>query len=288
MRFIIDPLPMNRTTIVLLAAVALMSTGCDKLKSRDQLNKGIQAYRNARYTDAVEFFKNAVALDSSNLNGRRYLATAYMSQYIPGADSPDNNRMAKAAKDEFLGVLKDNPNDTLALASLASLAYQQAQGVSEMDKKFERLNEAKEWYQKLAQADPQNKEAYYSLGVIDWAETYPVRMTARAKLGMKPEDPGPVKDKKVKEELRQRNLPLIEDGIKNLQKAIEIDPNYDDAMAYMNLLYRERADLAETPDEFKKDIDTAESWVQKSLDTKKRNGARAAAAGTGGITPDAK
>jgi tetratricopeptide (TPR) repeat protein len=279
---------MNRITIVFLAALAFMSAGCDKLKSRDQLNKGITAYRNARYNDAVEFFKNSVALDSSNLNGRRYLATAYMSQYIPGADSPDNNLMAKAAKDEFLNVLKENPNDTLALASLASLAYSQAQGVSDLDKKFERLNEAKEWHRKLVQADPQNKEAYYSLGVIDWAETYPIRMTARAKLSMKPEDPGPIKDKKVKEELRQRNLPLIEDGIKNLQKAIEIDPNYDDAMSYINLIYRERADLAEAPEEYKKDSDIAEQWVKKSMDTKKRKGAQAAATAAGGITQESK
>jgi tetratricopeptide (TPR) repeat protein len=278
---------MKRTLIVLIAGLAFFSSGCEKLRSRDNLNKGVQAYRNARYSDAVEFFKTSVSLDPTNKNGRLYLATAYMSQYIPGADSPENNQMAKAAKTEFLKVLSEDPKDKIALASLASLAYNQAQGVPDLDKKFERLNEAKEWYKKLVEADPQNREAYYSLGVIDWAETYPVRTTARVKLGMKPEDPGPIKDKKVKEELRQKNLPLVEDGLKQLSKAIEIDPNYDDAMAYMNLLYRERADLAETPDEFKKDIDTAESWVQKSLDTKKRNGARAAA-GAGGITPDAK
>jgi tetratricopeptide (TPR) repeat protein len=278
---------MKRTLIVLIAGLAFFSSGCEKLRSRDNLNKGVQAYRNARYSDAVEFFKTSVSLDPTNKNGRLYLATAYMSQYIPGADSPENNQMAKAAKTEFLKVLSEDPKDKIALASLASLAYNQAQGVPDLDKKFERLNEAKEWYKKLVEADPQNREAYYSLGVIDWAETYPVRTTARVKLGMKPEDPGPIKDKKVKEELRQKNLPLVEDGLKQLSKAIEIDPNYDDAMAYMNLLYRERADLAETADEFKKDIDTAESWVQKSLDTKKRNGARAAA-GAGGITPDAK
>ncbi len=265
-----------------------MSTGCEKLRGRDNLNKGIQAYKNARYADAVEFFKTSISLDPSNKNGRLYLATAYMSQYIPGADSPENNQMAKAAKTEFQKVLADSPNDKIALASLASLAYNQAQGVPELDKKFERLDEAKEWYKKLVEADPQNREAYYSLGVIDWAETYPVRNTARVKLGMKPEDPGPIKDKKVKEELRQRNLPLIEDGLKQLSKSLEIDPNYDDAMAYVNLLYRERADLAETSDEYKKDSETADGWVQKSLDTKKKNGARQAAAGAGGITPESK
>lgn len=266
-----------------LVALVLAATGCDKLKSRDQLNKGIAAYKNAKYADAVEFFKNSAQLDPTNMNSRLYLATAYMSQYIPGADSPENNQMAKAAQDEFKEVLKHDPNDKIALASLASLAYQEAQGVPELEKKFEKLNEAKAWYKKLVDADPQNKEAYYSLGVIDWAETYPIRMQARVKLGMKPEDPGPIKDKKVRVELRERNLPMVEDGIKNLQKALELDPNYDDAMSYLNLLYRERADISDDPEAYKKDIATAEQWVQKSLDTKKM---KAAKQPTGGITAE--
>ena len=266
---------MKKTLSVLgLAFLAFVGAGCNKLKSRDALNQGVQAYRNARYSAAVDLFKTAVALDPDNSNGRLYLATAYMSQYIPGADTPENVQMAKAARDEFMRVLEKNPNDKLALASLANIAYQQAQGVPELEKKFQRLDEAKEWYRKLVAADPQNKEAYYSLGVIDWAETYPIRTTARVKLGMKPEDPGPIKDKKVKEELRARNLPMVEDGIKNFQKALEIDPNYDDAMSYINLIYRERADLADNPEGYKKDSDMADSWVQKSLDTKKMKAAK--------------
>lgn len=266
---------MNKTLTVLgLVVIALASTGCDKLKSRDALNQGVQAYKNAKYAQAVDFFKTSVSLDPENENGRLYLATAYMSQYIPGADSPENNQMAKAAKDEFLKVLEKHPNDKIALASLASLAYQQAGGVTNLDEKFKKLDEAKDWYRKLLVADPTNKEAYYSLGVIDWAETYPVRTAARVKLGMKPEDPGPIKDKKVREEIRERNMPLIEDGIKNLSKAIELDPNYDDAMAYLNLIYRERADLEDTPDQYQKDSQLADSWVQKSLDTKRMKAAK--------------
>ena len=64
---------------------------------------------------------------------------------------------------------------------------------------------------------------------------------------MKPEEPGPLKDKKVKAELQAQYSAVIDDGIKNLQKALDIDPNYDDAMAYMNLLIREKADLDDTP-----------------------------------------
>jgi hypothetical protein len=92
---------------------------------------------------------------------------------------------------------------------------------------------------------------------------------------MKPEDPGPIKDKKLKEELKAQYGPMVEDGIKNLQKALDVDPQYDDAMAYMNLLIRERADLADTPEEYKKQVDIADNWVQKALETKKLKAERA-------------
>jgi tetratricopeptide (TPR) repeat protein len=258
-------------------------TGCDKLKSRDRLNRGVQAYKSAKYADAVDFFKEAVALDPNNLNGRLYLATAYMSQYIPGATSPENLQVAKQAKDEFLRVLEKDSNDKTALASLASLSYQQAQGEPDLDTKLKKLDEAKEWYLKLIAADPQNKEGFYSLAVIDWVKWYAAWMRSRADLGMKPEEPGPLKDKKVKDQLKDQYSAVIEDGIKNLQKALDIDPNYDDAMAYMNLLIRERADLDDTPDQYKKDVDVADGWVQKALDTKKMKAAKEAAKGNTGI-----
>ena len=277
---------MKKTIIILgVGALALLSAGCEKLKSRDQMNQGVQAYRNARYGEAVEHFKQAVQLDPTNVNGKLYLATAYMTQYIPGAESPDNKQLAGAAKKEFMEVLRDNPNDKTALASLASLSYQEAQSIPNLDDKLAKLDEAKDWNLKLIKADPQNKEAYYSLGVIDWLKWYPNLMKARAAMGMKPEDPGPLKDKKVKEELKQKYEPLIDDGIKNLQTALNIDPNYDDAMAYMNLLIRERADLADSTDQYKKDIETADGWVQKALETKKMKAAKAAST-TNGITAE--
>jgi tetratricopeptide (TPR) repeat protein len=171
-------------------------------------------------------------------------------------------------------VLEQNPSDKIAVASLASLHYSQAQGTQKLEDKLARLDEAKTWYQKLAEVDPQNKEAYYSLGVIVWAKWYPALMTERAKLGMKAEDPGPLKDKKVKAELKEKWGGMIQEGIKNLEKALEVDKEYDDAMAYMNLLIRERADLADSPEEYKKEVETADAWVQKALETKKIKAAR--------------
>ena len=87
---------------------------------------------------------------------------------------------------------------------------------------------------------------------------------------MRPEDPGPLKDKKVRDELRAKYLDMVNDGIKNLDQALEIDPRYDDAMAYLNLLYRERADLAgHTRESTRPTSNQADAWLQKTLDTRK-------------------
>jgi len=270
---------------ILTGILILGAAGCDKLKSRDDINKGIAAFKNAKYGDAVELFKQAAALDPDNPNARLYLATSYMSQWIPGAESPENLQFAQMAKDEFLKVLEKKPDDTTALASLASLSYNQASSLTG-EQKAKKFDEAADWYKKLIVADPKNKEAYYSLGVIAWAKWYPALMTARAELRMKPEDPGPVKDKKVKDELKEKYAAMVDDGIANLQKALDLDKEYDDAMAYMNLLIRERADLVDNPDEYKKQIEVADSWVQKALDTKKLKAARTPT--TGGIVQDSK
>lgn len=265
----------NLTFVAALLAAGLLvivNAGCEKLKARDNLNKGVQAFKNAQYPQAVDYFKEAVQLDPTFPTARLYLATAYMQQYIPGAESEENLRMAQAAHEEFQKVLEQDPNNTVALASIALLYFNQ-----------KKLDEAKQWYEKLIAVDPNNKEAHYTLGVIAWTESFQPRMDARAKLGMRPEDPGPIKDRKIRLELREKYLPIIETGMQHLEKALEIDQEYDDAMAYLNLLYRERADLAESKEDYEKDTEAAESWVQKTLETKKLKASRVP---TGGFTTE--
>jgi len=267
---------MRKLPLILgVAALALVATSCQKLKSRDQLNKGVQAFKNAQYADAVESFKTAVELDPTFPTARLYLGTAYMQQYIPGAESPENNRMATAARDEFMKVLEQDPNEKTAIASLASLYLNQ-----------KNWDESEKWYRKYAAVDPNNPVPYYSLGFIAWSKWYPAYGTARAGLGMKQEDPGPIKDKKVKEELKAKYGPVIDGGLQALDKALQIDPDYDDAMAYENLLIRERADLTDNKDEYEKQVKVADDWVAKALETKKRNAEKKAKATPGGIVAD--
>jgi Tfp pilus assembly protein PilF len=271
---------MNRknTSLMLVMAVVLLvvfGVGCQKLRARDRLNKGVQSFRSGSYPTAVEFVKEAVSLDPQFPTARLYLAMSYRMQWIPGAESPENVRMWQASHDEFMRVLEQDPKNTLALAYLANLFFEQ-----------KKLDEARKWYMELAKADPGNRDAYYTLGVIAWTKTYEPRMNARFKLNMRPDDPGPLKDKKAREELAAGSLPVIDEGLQSLQKALAIDKQDAEAMAYMNLLYRERSDLEDTPAACKKDLEAAESWVNKSMETKKAKAAAAAKKSGGGITMD--
>ena len=265
----------TRTRVLAFVALALAlmaTTSCNKLRARDQLNKGVQAYKGAKYEEAIEHFKTAVSLDPALLNARLYLATAYAQQYIPGADTPDNNRMAEQAITEYKNVLGAKANDINAIKGIAYLYLQM--------KKFD---DAKEYYRKVTQADANDPEAYYSIAVIDWTQTYQPRMEERAKLGLTPEEP--LKDKKVCEELKAKNTEHVAEGIDMLNKAIALRPDYDDAMAYLNLMYRERADIQCGDEEARKaNLKTADDWVDKTMATKKAKAEKQQ--GPGGITMD--
>jgi tetratricopeptide (TPR) repeat protein len=265
------------TLVVMVAFVGLAFLGWsligNKLRARDQLRQGVQSFKSAQYTPAVENFKKALSLDPSLQVAQLYLATAYANQFIPGAQSDDNMKMGQQAIDQFKAVLKDDPSNVNSVAGIASIYFN-----------MNKLDEAKEWYSKQIALDPKNSEAYYSIGVIDWTKAYPARMKARAAAHLDPQATTPFKDKKAQQELCSVNGPIIDDAFKNLNKAVEINPDYDDAMAYINLMYREKADCEDNPADHDKDLDTANTWVEKLMKVKAKKAAAAAAAPAGGIT----
>jgi tetratricopeptide (TPR) repeat protein len=254
------------------AWLVVTAAGCDKLRARDKLNKGVAAYKNARYEQAIENFKDAVALDDSLKNAKLYLATAYAQQYIPGVDSPENLQNANAAIEQYKSVLQQDPKNVNSIKGIAYLYLQM--------KKFE---DAKEYYRKAIALDQNDPEAYYSVGVIDWTQAYQPRMEERSKLGLRPDEP--LKDKKLCAKLRDASSNIIQDGLDNLNKAIQLRQDYDDAMAYLNLLYREKADReCDQPEERAADLKTADEWVDKTMAAKKAKAEKQT--GNQGITLD--
>ena len=56
---------------------------------------------------------------------------------------------------------------------------------------------------------------------------------------------------------------IVDEGIKNLQTAMERRPDYDDAMAYLNLLFRQKADMETSPEAREADLKQADDLVDK-------------------------
>ncbi len=245
--------------------LALTAGGCNKLKARDHLNKGVQSYRNAQFQPAIMHFKEAVRLDPSLLNARLYLATAYAQQYVPGGESPENQQTAKDAIAAFQDVLKmDNgssPATTTALASIAQIYYSM--------KKFD---DAKSFNQRRIQLEPNNPEPYYWIGVLDWAVAFPRTQGVRTNNNIsQPNAKGelPPLPAKLRDDLAEKNGPLVDEGLKALNKAIELKPNDADSMVYLNLLYRQKAEIDADDGTRTADLKQAEDWVNKALAARK-------------------
>jgi tetratricopeptide (TPR) repeat protein len=231
--------------LILVAGVS----GCSKLQARDLINKGVGAFKNAQYDTAIEDFKRAKELDPGLMNARLYLATAYASQYIPGAPSEQNVALGTAAVNEFKDVLSIDSNNLSAIDGIGSILFQMA-GTPYDPKRFE---ESKSYHQKHIDLKPNDPEPYYWIGVIDWTLAFRGNGELRAdynknniKKQVKDDDPLPPAVRAVYVE---KFGPMVEEGITNLQKSIQIKPDYDDAMAYLNLLYRRKADMVESADE---------------------------------------
>lgn len=260
---------MNKQIRLLTLAAAVLalfsSVGCSKLRARDQLNKGVTAYKNAKYEEAIDHFQKSVELDPALINAKMYLATAFAQQYIPGADTPENNKMAEQAIEQYQKVLDMNPAREQKVNSAKGIAY--------LYLNMKKFDQAKKFYRIAADVDPNDPEPYYSVGVIDWTACYQPRMEERAKLGLKPDEnlnPKNKDQKKACDELKIKNGPSIQEGIDNLNQAIKLRPDYDDAMAYLNLMYREKADVeCDDLNVRQEDLKTADHWVDQTLITKK-------------------
>jgi len=162
---------------------------------------------------------------------------------------------------------------------MASMAYNSA-SAGTPEQKTAALEEAKKWNERRIEVDPKDAEAYYYLGVINWAQAFTPLQTERVNEHMKADDPGPIKNPKMRDELKAKYEKMIDDGIDNLKKCLSIDKENEDAMSYLNLLLRKKADLEDSPEASKADIAQAEDWSSKSLDMRRIKATRPAPAGT--------
>jgi len=267
-------------TALAVAAALLSTTGCSKLLARDKLNKGVQAYKAAKYEKSIEYFKDAVRLDSDLKVAKLYLATAYMQQYVPGVDTPDNNANAQQAIEQYSEVLKNDPKNITALKGIASLYMN-----------MKRFNDSADYYKRAIDADPSDPEAYYSVGVIDWTAAYKDTADRKNKAGLAGVE-APMKTKqdlKLCEQIKADNEGKVDEGLKMLETAIQKRQDYDDAMTYMNLLYLRKADMAcDDPPSAAKYRQLSEKYTNEAMAARKKKFDEAAKKTNGGIVLDQK
>jgi tetratricopeptide (TPR) repeat protein len=265
-------IPVSVALLVLLGT----ATGCDKLKARDQLNKGVAAFKNARYDEAVGNFQNAIKLDPDYENAKLYLATAYAYQVVPGLKEPANLALAQKAIAGFSEVLAKDPNDLTALRQIASI-----------NRNIDNFDAAKEYENKVIALDPTDAEAYYTIGSIDWnLEHYKNTVPILAADGVTDDGKGNVKMSKAAcAKLQAANTGLVDEALKVLNKSVELDPTYDNAMTYLHLAYLSKANLECGNDAARKDdLAQADIWAQKTMDTRKANELKKEQKLGGGVT----
>jgi len=248
--------------LAIVTAALAAGAGCDKLRARDQLNKGVQAFKGGQFDVAVEDFKRSKALDPDLLNARLYLATAYANQYIPGAPSPENTRMGEQAITEFKEVLVKDPDNLPAIDGIGSILYNMG-GTPFDAKKFE---DSKQYHEKHIQLKPSDPEPYYWIGVIDWSLAFRGNKDMRAEYNLKAKKP--VRDTDpmpaaLAAQFSEKYGKLIDEGITNLKNAMDRRTDYDDAMAYLNLLYRQKADTESNTEAHDADVKLADELVDK-------------------------
>ncbi len=271
---------------ITLAGMVLYMNGCAQLEARDQLNKGVDAYRNAHYEEAIDHFQRATQLDPTLPTAKEYLATALAQNVAPGLDTPENLKTAKESIKIFEEVLAKDPNDVNSMKQIAGIYFNIANRNNPQQWE-EDLDNAEDWQKKVLAVDPKDPEAAYTVGVINWTKAHENLLKALQDAGLNDDGKGNTKaPKKVMEPLAKENAPLVEESLKYLNQAVQNRSNYDDAMQYLNLIYRAKADVDYgNADAVKEDMAEAQDWTSKAMSTRKANEA-AKNAGPQGITMD--
>jgi tetratricopeptide (TPR) repeat protein len=224
--------------------------------SAEELNSGVESYKSARYDEAIAHFRKAIELNPTQRLAKTYLATALAQGVNPSVETADNLKTAQEAIEVFQQVLAVDPHDINSLKQVAGIYFS-----------IKKLDDAKRWQKKVLQEDPHDPEAAYTIGAIDWNLAHDNATKALTEADCKDDGEGNIKAQAgVMQAIKAENTAPVEEAIDYLNRAIENRPNYSDAMVYLNLVYRRKADLDWGNDQARQeDVAKAKEWAAKGL-----------------------
>lgn len=272
------------TKIMILGAAAfllLSATSCKQFFARATIRAANELYNKEAYSKACPLFYQAFQLRPNDLKLKQSLGFCYMAQFQPDDNSPENQELVDKAAAIFLDLINKMPNSKLPEEALISLylssnRYEEAskylqQRLQKNPKDAETIKQiasiylrkddlegAFQWYLRWAKVDPQSPIPYYSICSHCWRKAYC--------------EVNRCEDPNLAIEERQQ---YIMRGLEACQKAIEIDPQHAESIAYINLIYRAKAKWVDygNPAEQQKSIDKAKEYYEmakKILDERKK------------------
>jgi len=261
-----------------LAVLSLGAAGCDKFKSKQLIREGNAYFKEQLYEDALKKYEAAQALDPSEVRLDKFVAMGYMALYNPGSTHPKDQEALNRSIEHFKKYLAAKPEDDKAAKFLVT-TYMNAQKYDDAIKYFKELvakhpqdsqavqtiamlyakqgdyENSMEWQKKRGELEPNNAEVFYTMGVTAWDKSYNT-------MGI---DASP--DKGITNEKRKE---MLDFGMAQLDKAIQLNPDYFEAMLYKNLLYRQYVRIEADPAKIAELNAKANELQQKALEVKKK------------------
>ena len=258
-----------KKVLCLLAALtlALTSFSCRKIEARMEIKQANEAYQKEDYATALQHYTRAKTIDPSFPELERMIGYSQIGLYVPDDKTPQNEAHADQAIAQLSAYLKKKPDDRIARDALINM-YLNANRTSQAIDYFRNylnqhpadldavksiatlyakqgnFNESLNWYQKITLIDSKNPEAFYIYGVVCYE-----------KVAKNP----PADD--------NEKMAIIQRGKDALQRAIDMKTDYFEAMAYLNLLWRQQAllDAKTDPVKAQQDVAQADSIRNKAI-----------------------
>ena len=274
---------------ILLASLAL--AGCAEVRARKLAREGNQLYRDGDYAAAIQKYAESEALFPELATVALNKGIACRQQLTPGAKTPENERAVDCALKSFERLGKLNPEDSRAeplyvqtlfdadryaalearyKAAIAANPKDLAalNGLIQVYSRWERWNDALAQLIRRSELQRNDAEAQYAVGAFIWSRLFQKGGGADKSAfdpRVEPKQPEPLFS--VGDIVGVKRIELADKGIAFLQKALDLRPNYREAMTYMNLLYRQKSfAYFANPEEWQKCIDAAEGWRRKALE----------------------
>jgi len=229
----------------------------------NSLDQGVALFKAGKFVDAAMPLRMAVAEEPARGVAMLLLSHRFLALHYPPARAPLDQSVVEVARENARKALANEPRNAGAMHALASLSMNE-----------QKWDEAREWYEKLIALEEGDAAAHYGLGYVLLSPWWPDYERALTILGMSKEDPGghtgPFRDP-VRTELRTKHQPALDGGFKHAERALEINPRFDDAMGLISSLLRARTYLHDNVEAFRSDRQSAHEWLMKSLQMRQRN-----------------